>query len=573
MKSQVMFKGLLLAIWICNHAMAQTREESLSAFDREDYQKAFQGFSALSESGDAISQSFLALMYEGGLGTKKNESAAFYWNYQSAEQGNWAAQHSVGEAYQFEIGIAKDSRKAYFWMKLSCQDKHARSRMPERCSYVDALSVFPEMASMQDQIKNWHPKTPAEAKSLAVKLVSLDKKSVFEIPHTTIAKPTKIEVGSEVFAQVAPSVFMIRKGAGKGALQGSGVAYRYGYGQNYKPAHTWIATNAHVVAGSTSVTVESSGRTFTAKVKYADADLDLALIVVEGEVLPLAKISNAAKLVIGSKVFAIGSPYGLENTISEGLVSGTREFQNIKTIQTSAAISSGNSGGGLFDTEGKLLGITTFKFKGGENLNFAIDASYIEIIDDALLASGLIRASYDRKISQPGDDNDLDERYIESPNLTRWLLERVAPDGTAMHVYVNRLFNESIKKGKILTNGDKNFDQILQDYLKERPKGYTAKITKITDGMLSNTYKLVCPMRASRDGSFQFDLNILVDVENSKVNGRQAKFTDSEIIFMTGKDLKFTAVVNRYSTRASISSVDVPSLLTGTCTKLTERQF
>lgn len=573
MRNQAIFKGLLLAIWICNHAMAQTREESLSAFDREDYQKAFQGFSSLSESGDAISQSFLALMYEGGLGTKKNESAAFYWNYQSAEQGHWVAQLSIGDAYQFEKGIAKDGRKANFWWRLSCQDKHARLKIPEKCSFLDALSVFAEDGSIEEEIKNWRPKTPAQAKSLAMEFASSGKGSLVDITKNHTTKSTHIEIGSEVFAKVAPSVFMIRKGAGKGALQGSGVAYRYGYGQDYKPAHTWIATNAHVVAGSTSVTVESSGRTFTAKVKYADADLDLALIVVEGEVLPLAKISNAAKLVIGSKVFAIGSPYGLENTISEGLVSGTREFQNIKTIQTSAAISSGNSGGGLFDTEGKLLGITTFKFKGGENLNFAIDASYIEIIDDALLASGLIRASYDRKISQPGDDNDLDERYIESPNLTRWLLERVAPDGTAMHVYVNRLFNESIKKGKILTNGDKNFDQILQDYLKGRPKEYTAKITQLTDSMLTATYKLVCPMRASRDGSFQFDLNILVDVENSKVNGRQAKFTDSEIIFMTGKDLKFTAVVNRYSTRASISSVDVPSLLTGACTKLTDRQF
>lgn len=397
--------------------------------------------------------------------------------------------------------------------------------------------------------------------------------SPVEIVKVTITKSTLVEVGANVFSRVAPSVFMIRARTNAGTSQGSGVAYKHGYGSNGKPDRTWIATNAHVVAGSTSITVESSGRSRAAQVAYSDADLDLALIVVQGEVLPLVKILDTTKIVIGSRVYAIGSPFGLENSISEGLLSGVRESKNVKTLQTSAAISNGNSGGGLFDSEARLLGITTFKLKGGENLNFAIDSSYIGIVGDALLASELIRASYERKVVRPGDDNDLDERFIESPNLTRWLLDRTASDGTPMYAYVNRRFDESIKVGKLFSYGDRDFDQILRDFLSGRPRTFRPPGSVSAGGVPPETLRLTCPMYASRDRSFQFDLNIVVDVANSKVNNRPADLTDSEITFMTGKDFGFTAVLNRYSARVAISSIQTPSLLTGTCTKLADRQL
>lgn len=565
--------SLLLAICLFGHAAAQTTDESFSALARKDYQSAFRGFSVLSEKGDPIAQGVLATMYENGWGTLKSANTAFYWNYQAAEQGLWTAQFSTSSAYLSGDGVAKDIERAYFWLKLACRSENAQSKSPEKCAYAETLLSNPENNPTRGEVRNWRLKTAAQAKSLALAIATIEKKTAVEISKFLPAKSNPLDAGSDVFSKVSPSVFLIRTRTATGALQGSGVAYKYGYGRDFKPDRTWIATNAHVVAGSTSVTVESSGRSRPARVEYADADLDLALIVVEGEVLPLAKISKATKPAIGSRVFAIGSPFGLENTISEGLLSGIRESKNVKTIQTSAAISSGNSGGGLFDTEGQLLGITTFKLKGGENLNFAVDSSYIEIVGEALLASGLIRASYERKVVRTGDEDDLDERYIESPNLTRWLLERVAPDGTPMYVYFNHLFREYIKTGRLFSAGDKIFDQILRDFLSGRPKTARSQNSQSADGTLSATYRLNCPMYASSDRSFQFDLNVVVDVANSKVNGRQANITDSEIIFMTGKDFGFTAVLNRYSARVAISSVQTPSLLTGTCVKLADRQL
>jgi tetratricopeptide (TPR) repeat protein len=82
-------------------------------------------------------------------------------------------------------------------------------------------------------------------------------------------------------------------------------------------------------------------------------------------------------------VYAIGAPEGLELTFSEGIISSLRDFDGSQYIQTSAAISQGSSGGGLFDTEGRLVGITAFFIAEGQNLNFALPAGWIAELERA----------------------------------------------------------------------------------------------------------------------------------------------------------------------------------------------
>jgi serine protease Do len=79
-------------------------------------------------------------------------------------------------------------------------------------------------------------------------------------------------------------------------------------------------------------------------------------------------------LEIGEKLYSIGAPLGLELTLSDGLLSAKRALSGSHLIQTTAPISPGSSGGGLFDAYGNLVGITTFLLKNSENLNFAIAA-------------------------------------------------------------------------------------------------------------------------------------------------------------------------------------------------------
>jgi tetratricopeptide (TPR) repeat protein len=85
-------------------------------------------------------------------------------------------------------------------------------------------------------------------------------------------------------------------------------------------------------------------------------------------------------LEVGEKVYAIGAPQGLELTLSEGLISGLREYGSARLIQTTAAISPGSSGGGLFDTQARLVGITTFVVKNGQNLNFALPGEWVSAL-------------------------------------------------------------------------------------------------------------------------------------------------------------------------------------------------
>jgi S1-C subfamily serine protease len=92
---------------------------------------------------------------------------------------------------------------------------------------------------------------------------------------------------------------------------------------------------------------------------------------------PAVAIGSADTLRTGQKVFAIGAPQGLELTISDGIVSGMRELPQGRVIQTTAPISPGSSGGPLFDTYGRLVGIMTFQHRTGQNLNFAVPADWI----------------------------------------------------------------------------------------------------------------------------------------------------------------------------------------------------
>ncbi len=116
---------------------------------------------------------------------------------------------------------------------------------------------------------------------------------------------------------------------------------------------------------------------FDATLKYADPDRDLCQLSVPELKAPAIAFGSAKKLKVGQRVYAIGTPKGLELTLSEGLVSSLRQYEGSQYIQTSAAISPGSSGGGLFDDQGRLVGITTFQVIDGQNLNFALPVEWI----------------------------------------------------------------------------------------------------------------------------------------------------------------------------------------------------
>lgn len=137
-----------------------------------------------------------------------------------------------------------------------------------------------------------------------------------------------------------------------------------------------VVTNCHVVEGGQRLTVVSGAKTLLGTLRVADADRDLCELSVSGLQAPRVALYTGS-LRIGQRVYAIGAPEGLDLTISEGLISSIRELDGARYLQTSAPISSGSSGGGLFDVEGRLVGLTAFVLADGQNLNFALPASWI----------------------------------------------------------------------------------------------------------------------------------------------------------------------------------------------------
>lgn len=137
-----------------------------------------------------------------------------------------------------------------------------------------------------------------------------------------------------------------------------------------------VVTNCHVLEGGTRIVVGYDKDNFEARLTHADQERDLCQLAVARLNAPRAVLWTG-RLRVGQRVYAIGAPEGLELTFTEGLISSLREFEGSQYIQTSAAISQGSSGGGLFDAEGRLIGITAFFLQDGQNLNFAAPASWI----------------------------------------------------------------------------------------------------------------------------------------------------------------------------------------------------
>ena len=187
-----------------------------------------------------------------------------------------------------------------------------------------------------------------------------------------------------------------------------------------------ILTNAHVVREAKDVTVKlSDRREFTAKVLGSDPTTDIAVLRIAAKDLPTVRIGDARNLEVGDPVLAIGAPYGLEQTATQGIVSAKgRSLPGDNTvvpfIQTDAAVNPGNSGGPLFDGSGTVVGINAqiYSQSGGfQGLSFSIPINVAMKVKDQIVATG--RASHARL---GVTIQDLNQSLAESFGLKR-------PDG------------------------------------------------------------------------------------------------------------------------------------------------
>lgn len=192
------------------------------------------------------------------------------------------------------------------------------------------------------------------------------------------AQPGRQLTVTEVVRQTSGAVvqIVVLDGLGKEFALGSGFIVS---------ADGKIVTNFHVIEGAHSAIAKLANGSFfsVAGVLAVDADRDLVLLKVEENGLPFLTLGSNIGLQVGDQVVAIGSPLGLEGTVSDGIVSAIRTGEQGKNwIQTTVPVSHGNSGGPLLDMRGKVVGVITAGVDPGEgqNLNFAIPSDEVKLL-------------------------------------------------------------------------------------------------------------------------------------------------------------------------------------------------
>ncbi|MBM4181533.1 MAG: serine protease [Betaproteobacteria bacterium] len=188
------------------------------------------------------------------------------------------------------------------------------------------------------------------------------------------AVQAQAKTASEIFEQASPSVVVVygADAKGKKQSQGSGVVLPGGE----------VATNCHVLKGALDYSIHYSNKTYPATIRHSDWDRDVCSLTVPGLNAMPATLGATRNLKVGQRVYVIGAPRGLELTLSEGIVSSLREMDGGRYIQTTAPISPGSSGGGLFDDEGRLIGLPTFYLDKGQQLNFAVPVEWVKALPE-----------------------------------------------------------------------------------------------------------------------------------------------------------------------------------------------
>jgi S1-C subfamily serine protease len=187
-----------------------------------------------------------------------------------------------------------------------------------------------------------------------------------QVPEHSVSQVVKATVDSVVLVVVSDQ-------SGKVLAQGSGFIVT---------PDGKVVTNHHVIVGAYAAVVKLNNGSFfpVEGVTADDAEHDIAILKVSGKGLPFLNLSDSDALAVGDHVVAIGSPLGLENSVSDGIISGFRYESGKRWIQTTAPVSHGNSGGPLLTMDERVAGLITWKAAAGENLNFAVPSTFVALM-------------------------------------------------------------------------------------------------------------------------------------------------------------------------------------------------
>ena len=276
-----------------------------------------------------------------------------------------------------------------------------------------------------------------------------------------------------------------------------------------------IVTNFHVAGHADSITVTlSDGRKLQAKLLGGDEKTDLAVLKVKSDKsLPYVEFEDGNKVRVGQPVMAVGNPFGLGGTVTTGIVSARgRDIQSgpfDDYIQTDAAINRGNSGGPLFDMDGKVIGINTAIFSpsgGSVGLGFAIPASIAQPVVNQLRDHGRVERGLLGVQIQPVTAEIADSLSLGSAKGA--LVASVEPNSAAIKA--------GVKSGDVITGVDgKQIDTVkdLTRTIAAAQPGSTVKLTLLRDGK-----EMSLDARLGESGKSQQASNERRDSDNAKAS-------------------------------------------------------
>jgi S1-C subfamily serine protease len=178
--------------------------------------------------------------------------------------------------------------------------------------------------------------------------------------------------GAELFKFASRSIWVVSAVSSFRELRVSG---NISIGSAVAVTQSELLTNCHVVKGHPVITIKKGQAIHQVRVVAGDDRTDRCILSTKGRFLtPVAGMRRFDDLKVGEEVYTIGTPAGFERTLGNGIISGLRTVEGQNLVQTTAQMSSGSSGGGLFDKSGNLIGITTFILRDSQGLNFAIAA-------------------------------------------------------------------------------------------------------------------------------------------------------------------------------------------------------
>ena len=306
----------------------------------------------------------------------------------------------------------------------------------------------------------------------------------------------------------------------------------------------YILTNEHVVRKADKIKVTlSDGREFTGEVIGSDMSSDMAIVKIQADHLPTVTLGNSDELRVGEIVIAIGNPYGLQQTVTMGVVSakGRSIFAGIEGhvyknfIQTDAAINPGNSGGPLLNIKGEVVGINTAIIPFAQGIGFAIPINIAKRNIDDLINLGKVRRSWLGVYIQEVTP-EIAEQF-KLPKAKGVLVSQVIKDSPAEKV--------GIKRGDIIAkvnDEEVNSPEELQDKIRDIDIGKKANIEIMRDGKVINFIVKIGEMpTVEEEGEFPKEKVFSVQA------GIQVKVVTSEIAKEVGlpwvKGLVITEII------------------------------